>query len=144
MGNFISFRIRNRRRWNINYTNLQEYPDIDYLIQSVNDFQAHIVSSQQSYSNKIVVDGVVTKMRILVDRVGCYYRIDPPKFENFYNEPPPAFENIDSSENDNENENNKNSEKIIKRYLEDEAYRKAMINYIVDCSSYLQGFTALR
>ena len=146
MGNFISKR-HNRRRWNINYTNLYEYPDIDYLIQSIHEFQAHIVSNNQHYSNKIVVDGVFTKMRILVERVAHYYTIDPPKFENYYREPPPAFENINlesSSNNENDNQDDKKSKKIIKKYLEDEAYRKAMINYIVDGSNYLQSFVALR
>jgi len=148
MGNFISKR-HNRRRWNINYTNLHEYPDIDYLIQSIHEFQAHIVSSNQHYSNKIVVDGVFTKMRLLIERVGYYYTIDPPKFENYYSEPPPAFENINSessssSKNNNENQEEKKSKNVIKKYLEEEAYRKAMINYLVDGSGYLQSFTALR
>ena len=142
MGNFVS----KRRRWNINYTNLYEYPDIDYLIQSIHEFQAHIVSNNQHYSNKIVVDGVVTKMRILLERVSHYYTINPPKFENYYSEPPPAFENInlESSSDQNNNQDDKKSKNVIKKYLEDEAYRKAMINYIVDGSNYLQSFTALR
>ena len=102
MGNLISKR-RIRSRWNVNYINLHEYPDIDYLIQSIHEFQAHIVSNNQHYSNKIVVDGVVTKMRLLIERTSYYYTIDAPKIENYYSEPPPAFENIkaeSSSDND--------------------------------------------
>ena len=137
---------------NVNYINLHEYPDIDYLIQSIHEFQAHIVSNNQHYSNKIVVDGVVTKMRLLIERTSNYYTIDAPKIENYYSEPPPAFENLkeeSSSDNintdENENYNDKKSQKIINRYLEDEAYKKAMINYrLVDGSLYLQSFTALR
>ena len=123
-----------------------EYFDIDYLIQSIHEFQAHIVSNNQHYSNKIVVDGVVTKMRILLERVSHYYTINPPKFENYYSEPPPAFENInlESSSDQNNNQDDKKSKNVIKKYLEDEAYRKAMINYIIDGSNYLQSFTALR
>lgn len=137
-----------RRRWSINYKNLHEYPDIDYLIISIHKFQAHIVSNNQHYSNKIVVDGVFTKMRLLIERVSNYYRIDPPKFENYYSESPPAFENINlessSNNENNENQNDKKSKNLIKKYLEDEAYRKAMVNYIVDGSNYLQSFVALR
>ena len=82
-------------------------------------------------------------MRILTERVGHYYTIEPPKFENYYTEPPPAFENI-NSESCSNNEDDKKTKKVIEKYLEDEAYRKAMINYIVDGSTYLQSFIALR
>ena len=147
MGIFMS-KSHSRVRWSIKYTNLHEYPDIDYLIQSIHEFQAHIVSNNQHYSNKIVVDCVVTKMRVLIERGSNYYRIDPPKIEKYYSEPPPAFENInsDSSSNTDEkdNYNDKKSQNMKKKYLEDEAYKKAMINYLVDGSIYLQSFTALR
>ena len=66
------FYFKKTRRWSIKYTNLHEYPDIDYLIQSIHEFQAHIVSNNQHYSNKIVVDCVVTKMRLLIERVSNY------------------------------------------------------------------------
>ena len=53
-------------------------------------------------------------------------------FENLNNES--SSDTVNTGEN--ENYNDKRSQKIINRYLEDEAYKKAMINYLVDGSLY--------
>ena len=69
-------------------------------------------------------------MRLLIERTSYYYTIDAPKIENYYSEPPPAFENLNNESSsdtvntgENENYNDKRSQKIINRYLEDEAYK---------------------